>query len=31
MLIFFIASLILLVIYAVCSILLIWGAFKGRR
>lgn len=31
MLIFFIAGLVLLVIYALCSLLLIWGAAKGRR
>ena len=31
MLIFFIISLVLLAVYAICSILLIWGAVKGYK
>ncbi len=31
MLVFFVVTIVLLVLYAVCSVLLIWGSAKGRR
>ncbi len=31
MLVFFVVAIVVLLLYAVCSVLLVWGSYRGRR